>query len=248
MRCVLFARPCAAPETWRGARRFAPDAPSSSVSPPVSRVLYGPHRKRCERDDHSSATPVARRLKQPTRTADPDRSEACASRRSYSVLLPVGFTVPPTLPPTRCALTAPFHPCPAQYATRTRRSAFLWHCPWASIPLARHQPPAGRYPAPCVRGARTFLPGALSSVAGAAVQPTDIPSNGELDATRQVSLRLSRAPVSIMVSGCCIGARDCCVSSRARKVISVDESSTPSIRAGRKWRWKAATTQRVFSS
>src|ERR1700692_3040481 len=33
------------------------------------------------------------------------------SRRSYSVLLPVGFAVPPALPPARCALTAPFHPC-----------------------------------------------------------------------------------------------------------------------------------------
>ena len=32
-------------------------------------------------------------------------------RRSYSVLLPVGFAVPPPLPETRCALTAPFHPC-----------------------------------------------------------------------------------------------------------------------------------------
>ena len=33
--------------------------------------------------------------------------------------------------------------------------------------------PAGRYPAPFVRGARTFLPGGLSTLAGAAVQPTD---------------------------------------------------------------------------
>jgi len=39
-------------------------------------------------------------------------------RRPYSVLLPVGFAVPPTLPPTRCALTAPFHPCRDRYATR----------------------------------------------------------------------------------------------------------------------------------
>jgi len=31
--------------------------------------------------------------------------------RSYLVLLPVGFSLPPTLPPARCALTAPFHPC-----------------------------------------------------------------------------------------------------------------------------------------
>src|SRR5690348_15595271 len=33
-------------------------------------------------------------------------------RRSYSVLLPVGFALPPALPRTRCALTAPFHPYP----------------------------------------------------------------------------------------------------------------------------------------
>jgi hypothetical protein len=31
--------------------------------------------------------------------------------RPYSVLLPVGFTLPPLLPGARCALTAPFHPC-----------------------------------------------------------------------------------------------------------------------------------------
>jgi hypothetical protein len=32
-------------------------------------------------------------------------------RRSYLVLLPVGFSLPPPLPAARCALTAPFHPC-----------------------------------------------------------------------------------------------------------------------------------------
>ena len=32
------------------------------------------------------------------------------ARRSYSVLLPAGLAVPPTLPPARCALAAPFHP------------------------------------------------------------------------------------------------------------------------------------------
>ena len=30
----------------------------------------------------------------------------------YLVLLRVGFTMPPSLPPERCALTAPFHPYP----------------------------------------------------------------------------------------------------------------------------------------
>jgi hypothetical protein len=41
------------------------------------------------------------------------------SCRPYSVLLPVGFTLPPPLPGPRCALTAPFHPCPrAQFPGR----------------------------------------------------------------------------------------------------------------------------------
>jgi len=47
--------------------------------------------------------------------------------RSYLVLLPVGFSLPPPLLSARCALTAPFHPCHAR-----GRSAvcFLWHYPW----------------------------------------------------------------------------------------------------------------------
>ena len=37
----------------------------------------------------------------------------------YLVLLRVGFTLPPVLPPARCALTAPFHPYPASSRTHT---------------------------------------------------------------------------------------------------------------------------------
>ena len=36
----------------------------------------------------------------------------------YLVLLRVGFALPPVLPPARCALTAPFHPCRAPSRTR----------------------------------------------------------------------------------------------------------------------------------
>src|SRR5262245_21759074 len=82
-------------------------------------------------------------------------------RRPYSVLLPVGFAVPLPLPAARCALTAPFHPC------RPKAGGLLL-C--GTLPGVA---PAGRYPAPFVRGARTFLPGGLSAVAGAAVRPTD---------------------------------------------------------------------------
>ena len=47
--------------------------------------------------------------------------------RPYSVLLPVGFTLPPPLPGARCALTAPFHP---YLRPRTPAVCFLWHFPW----------------------------------------------------------------------------------------------------------------------
>ena len=129
------------------------------------------------RDGHSSWTPVARRLQQPTRTAGLDRTlkSRRTSCRPYSVLLPVGFAVPPALPPTRCALTAPFHPCHG-LRNAPRRSVLCGTFPELA--------PAGRYPAPLVHGARTFLPGNLSSILpasgarkrwgpGAAVRPTD---------------------------------------------------------------------------
>src|SRR5215510_10445856 len=85
------------------------------VSRPISRVLSGGSPLR---DGHSSGTPLARRLEQPTRAAagiEPGTLRAQAAsvpRRPYSVLLPVGFAVPPPSPEARCALTAPFHPCP----------------------------------------------------------------------------------------------------------------------------------------
>src|SRR5216683_1380398 len=53
--------------------------------------------------------------------------------RSYLVLLPVGFSLPPPLPAARCALTAPFHPCrpPApRKGPDGLGGVFLWHFPW----------------------------------------------------------------------------------------------------------------------
>src|ERR1043166_9335465 len=43
----------------------------------------------------------------------PGRRPGKGSCRPYLVLLPVGLAVPPLLPKTRCALTAPFQPCRA---------------------------------------------------------------------------------------------------------------------------------------
>src|SRR5579885_1309938 len=50
---------------------------------------------------------IAAHLARPTRTA----ARKQAMRRPYLVLLPVGLALPPSLPRTRCALTAPFQPC-----------------------------------------------------------------------------------------------------------------------------------------
>jgi len=58
----------------------------------------------------------------------------------YLVLLRVGFTLPPMLPPARCALTAPFHPYrPA--GSGFRRSVFCG--------TFRGLAPPRRYLAPC---------------------------------------------------------------------------------------------------
>ena len=50
--------------------------------------------------------------------------EAAEASRSYSILHPVGFTMPFLSPERRCALTAPFHPYQSKLAVY-----FLWHFP-----------------------------------------------------------------------------------------------------------------------
>src|SRR5579871_5005594 len=64
--------------------------------------------------------------RQSRRTGPADES----ARRSYSVLLPAGLAVPPTSPPARCALTAPFHPYPEEGLSAVRAVCFLWRFPW----------------------------------------------------------------------------------------------------------------------
>jgi len=64
----------------------------------------------------------------------PDTRSVC---RPYSVLLPVGFTLPRLLPNARCALTAPFHPYPADPAETGKRGGIL------SVALSLGLPPPG---------------------------------------------------------------------------------------------------------
>jgi len=75
-------------------------------------------------DGHSSGTFVAERLTRPTRTAAGNRH-----RRPYLVLLPVGLAMPSSLPKPRCALTAPFQPCPDEPSA----VCFLLRFPWSRL-------------------------------------------------------------------------------------------------------------------
>src|SRR5262249_11550207 len=150
---------------WRGARRSCAERPVSRQPACKPGSVRRKAKTHFARDGHSSSAPVARRLEQPTGAADPDIDPGDRSPcRPYSVLLPVGFAVPPPLPEARCALAAPFHPCRGNFA-RGGLNLFCGTFPGVT--------PAGRYPAPHVHGARTFLPGDLSVPARAAVRPAD---------------------------------------------------------------------------
>ena len=97
---------------------------------------------------HSSWPCVTARLQQPTRKSFPPKRGAGTGdpRLPYSVLLRMGFTMPSPSPERRCALTAPFHPYPP---TSGGRSALCGTFPRVAT--------AGRYPACCPSGVRTFL-------------------------------------------------------------------------------------------
>jgi hypothetical protein len=157
-----------------GSGVLAPN-PSFLEHQPACKPGFVGHRRLAQavRDGHSSGTMFAHCLEQPTRTAS--LTTPCgviALRRTfprcrpYSVLLPVWFAMPFPLPDPRCALTAPFHPYCAK-APKGKGERFVL-C--GTVPGVA---PAGRYPAPFVDGARTFLPSHLSVIAGAAVRPTD---------------------------------------------------------------------------
>ncbi len=150
LRTVFPVRPFQAPsscslKTQRRGCQSSIKAKSCGARQPVSRVLSTRLRGL---DGHSSGTSVTGCLARPTRMAGrkPPRL-LWAGRHPYLVLLPVGFALPPLLPEARCALTAPFHP----YRRPCGRRRFVF-C--GTVPGVA---PAGRYPAPCIRGARTFL-------------------------------------------------------------------------------------------
>ena len=110
------------------------------------------------------------------------RTETCSQvtvlSRPYSVLLPVGFAMPPALPPTRCALTAPFHPCRAGPAISGKEMTGWSGGPF-SVALS-----LGLHPPDVIRHRMSMEPGLssradLSALARAAVRPTDKGKHGE---------------------------------------------------------------------
>ena len=118
---------------------------------PVSRILSA---ARMLRDDHSSGTRIAARLKRPTRRFNaPSRyvrslvQKNQAALPSYLVLLRVGFALPAALLPRRCALTAPFHPYP--YLRRRTGGLFSVALSVERSQLCKPGGPPGRYPAHC---------------------------------------------------------------------------------------------------
>ncbi len=82
--------------------------------------------------------------------------------------------------------------------------------------------PAGRYPAPCVRGARTFL-------------PPDVPEGGHPTVWR-CHRRMLKA------------RRRQARATSSNRTSAVSGSTAPSTRRGRKWRWNAVATAAVASS
>src|SRR6187399_761960 len=113
-----------------------PDRRKKRRSRRVSRILSAVagralRRYRFRRDDHSSRPGIARGLQRPTRrlrTGRPLDPPTCVDEPvpPYLVLLRAGFCLPPTLPPARCALTAPFHPySPSSSGLRRSRPASL---------------------------------------------------------------------------------------------------------------------------
>jgi len=119
---------------------------------PVSRVLSRPLRAR---DDHSSGTSVAGRLARPTRAAAAETRLAGADpegpvgRPPLCGLAPGGVCHAAAVAGGAVRSYRTLSPLPAASEDGRRRSALCGTFPGVA--------PAGRYPAPCFRGARTFL-------------------------------------------------------------------------------------------
>src|SRR6266478_7360421 len=125
------------------------------------------------RDGHSSGTTFARCLEQPTRTASLTSPCGAIAQRANNPALPSLFGLAPgvvchagSVAGAAVRSYRTFSPLlPPPFRGGGKRFDLCGTVPGVA--------PAGRYPAPYVDGARTFLSSYLSVIAGAAVRPTD---------------------------------------------------------------------------
>ena len=136
---------CPLPLRNSGFFGFDSRCPGCGASRPVSRVLYGARFR--ARDGHSSGTAVAGRLKQPTRATIRRRIQGFLNRETPCVA-PIRFCSRWGLPCRSCC-HARGALLPHRFTLALRRFVFCGAFPGVA--------PAGGYPAPCLRGARTFL-------------------------------------------------------------------------------------------
>ena len=120
-------------------------------------------------DGHSSGTLVAERLARPTRAAT--RKHACGPKPGMPPLFglaPGGVCLATTVADGAVRSYRTLSPLPVCVPGKTwnieRRFAFCGTFPGVT--------PAGRYPAPCSRGARTFLPPQDSHMRQVAIRPS----------------------------------------------------------------------------
>ena len=199
---------------------------SESVRRPVSRVLSLPSAG-IEWPfiwDARYRTPRATYPKNDAKTHP--RSEAAGP--SYSVLLPVGFTLPSPSPKTRCALTAPFHPYRPVEMQASRRDGGL-----LSVALSLGLPPPGvtRHRV-SVEPGLSSLPPKRKSGRPAIWRPLGNRAPGRGQWRSAEPIRRGQASSAVIM---CL------------RIAPVPGSSTPSTRACRKWRWNAVTTYSVSS-
>jgi hypothetical protein len=210
---------------------FLRRAPVWRISRPVSRVLYGLR----FRTANVTAIPLARRLpgassNLPERLVRTDLRQV--PRRSYSVLLPVGFAVPLPLPAIAVRSYRTVSPLPQPKRYQPRRSVLCGTVPEAS--------PEGATPPDVIRHRSSMEPG-LSSPAvfrhwrGAAVRPTDNDRNGVRRALRQAgrAAAVKKARTGWEGNRPGLGARD----TLAR--INRGPAAAPKFKAPRGWNVRA---------
>src|SRR6476619_2955359 len=141
-----------------------------------------------KRDGHSSCTPVARRIKQPTRTADPDRSGIAPEPFLFG-LAPGGVCRAAAVAGTAVRSYRTVSPLPRLKRNAPRRSVLC-----GTVPRVLSPPDVIRHRLSVEPGLSS--PAAFRHWRGAAVRPTDgigmVIRAGQVKAGRATALKASK--------------------------------------------------------